>query len=746
MSKCPSAGGPSGSPHGHGAYPTSSHVTLFSSSLPTLAHEKLNYTDSDSWLSLDDSSPNLNKLALGNSEKDSLEDVEPNSLEILLPEDENELLHGLIDELNFNGLPDELEDLEECDVFCAGGGLELDVEPRPNHVADVSEVQISDRGVMDSLIPLKFPNTSGRVSIEHPYGEHPSRTLFVRNINSNVEESELRALFEPFGEIRSLYTACKSRGFLMISYYDIRAAHTAMRALQGTLLRKRTLDIHFSIPKENPSEKDMNQGTLVVFNVDSSVSNDELRQIFSAYGEVKEIRETPHRQFHRFIEYYDVRHAEAALKALNRSEIGGKRIKLELSRPGGSRRPSVPIAGQDAERNESHGFLNQRISSSPPGDWATIGSPGTSKPSHPFLQLHGLEIVRPGNTGNLHGLASTLPSYSTGFPRFSAIGNNEQGIPDSHSSVFGTSYDHCYLWGSPPQSLNHSGYFGSTSSAEHPFNSGHGFPYSGRKGSLLGKYRHHVGSAPSSIHLGAQISYNWESPGTSSQTSLGFGASGVNRHFLTNLNSQAQERSSFGHLGGQPEQEFPGFGMSSMPEARYGGNPGLGPIRSERRLEHERVQHVENCARNQIIDDRLYHIDLDRIATGDDTRTTLMIKNIPNKYTFKMLAAEIDEKHKGNYDFLYLPTDFKNKCNMGYALINMVSPLHIVPFHQSFNEKRWEKFDSGKVASLAYAKIQGKAALVSYTQNSTPDNEEKQGQEPHNQGNLPSTSSNRCCF
>lgn len=35
----------------------------------------------------------------------------------------------------------------------------------------------------------------------------------------------------------------------MISYYDIRAAHAAMRALQNTLLRKRTLDIHFSIPK-----------------------------------------------------------------------------------------------------------------------------------------------------------------------------------------------------------------------------------------------------------------------------------------------------------------------------------------------------------------------------------------------------------------------------------------------------------------------------------------------------------------
>jgi hypothetical protein len=33
-------------------------------------------------------------------------------------------------------------------------------------------------------------------SVEHPLGEFPSSTLFVRNINSNVEDEELRTLFE----------------------------------------------------------------------------------------------------------------------------------------------------------------------------------------------------------------------------------------------------------------------------------------------------------------------------------------------------------------------------------------------------------------------------------------------------------------------------------------------------------------------------------------------------------------------
>ena len=55
--------------------------------------------------------------------------------------------------------------------------------------------------------------------------------------------------FQQYGDIRTLYTACKHRGFVMISYYDIRAARTAMRALQNKHLRRRKLDIHFSIPK-----------------------------------------------------------------------------------------------------------------------------------------------------------------------------------------------------------------------------------------------------------------------------------------------------------------------------------------------------------------------------------------------------------------------------------------------------------------------------------------------------------------
>jgi hypothetical protein len=58
-------------------------------------------------------------------------------------------------------------------------------------------------------------------------------------------------------------------------------------------------------------------------------------------------------------------------------------------------------------------------------------------------------------------------------------------------------------------------------------------------------------------------------------------------------------------------------------------------------------------------DKKKYILDLEKIEKGLEKRTTLMIKNIPNKYTQKMLITAFDQKFKGTYDFIYLPIDFK---------------------------------------------------------------------------------------
>ncbi|GAV79577.1 RRM_1 domain-containing protein/RRM_2 domain-containing protein [Cephalotus follicularis] len=769
---------------GSSAYHASSDASLFSSSLPVLPHEKLNMNDTENGCqSIPDISSGLNKPSDDTEGIDSFVDVDTHAIGSLLPGDENELFAGIMDDFDLSRLPNSLEDLEDYDLFGSGGGMELETNPQDSLSMGVSKVSLSDGAIGNGVPPYGLSNGVGTVAGEHPYGEHPSRTLFVRNINSNVEDLELKALFEQYGDIRTLYTACKHRGFVMISYYDIRAARNAMRALQNKPLRRRKLDIHFSIPKDNPSDKDINQGTLVVFNLDPSVSNEDLRQIFGEYGEVKEIRETPHKRHHKFIEFYDARAAEAALKSLNRSDIAGKRIKLEPSRPGGARRNLMLQLNQDLEQDESRGFRYQvgsPIGDSPPGTWVQFNSPIERSPLQSVSKSPVSRTMSPTTSNHLPGLASILHPRVSNAVKVGPVGNDQgRGSHMDHAftnatSAHGASFQQShsfpepkssqyqgnlssfgpstsigsgietlsgpqFLWGSlNPYSEPTISSAWSTPSIKHPYSSngkGHGFSYSGRHGSLLGSslyHHHHVGSAPSGIPLQRHFGFFPESPDSSFMNHVSFRNMGLSHNdasFMMNMGAHTALHTGASIPRNTSQNGSSTFRMmsSSRLSPVYLGNspyPGLASSSIEGLIDRGRSRQFENSG-DQEDGKKQFQLDLEKILSKEDTRTTLMIKNIPNKYTSKMLLAAIDENHKGTYDFLYLPIDFKNKCNVGYAFINMLSPSHIIPFYEAFNGKKWEKFNSEKVASLAYARIQGKASLVAHFQNSSLMNEDK---------------------
>merc|ERR1711907_803310 len=55
-------------------------------------------------------------------------------------------------------------------------------------------------------------------------------------------------------------------------------------------------------------------------------------------------------------------------------------------------------------------------------------------------------------------------------------------------------------------------------------------------------------------------------------------------------------------------------------------------------------------------------------------RTTVLLRNMPNNQTRKMLVQLLNRKgFEGQFDFLYLPIDFQSRISFGYGFVNFVS-------------------------------------------------------------------------
>ena len=109
-------------------------------------------------------------------------------------------------------------------------------------------------------------------------------------------------------------------------------------------------------------------------------------------------------------------------------------------------------------------------------------------------------------------------------------------------------------------------------------------------------------------------------------------------------------------------------------------------------------------------------LNLDDIVSGKDTRTTVMIRNIPIKYTDEILIEALKE-FNGKYDCLYMPYDYEKNGNKGYAFINFVHPLHILYFYDKFCGKKWQYFDSSKICELNSANFQGINEIQKHSKN-----------------------------
>lgn len=135
---------------------------------------------------------------------------------------------------------------------------------------------------------------------------------------------------------------------------------------------------------------------------------------------------------------------------------------------------------------------------------------------------------------------------------------------------------------------------------------------------------------------------------------------------------------------------------------------------------HDLEEYGQHDPRGQLAD-----VAVERILAGHDVRTTVMLRNVPNEWTWQDVRALLDQVVRDRYNFMYLRIDFKVGKNVGYAFVNFENALDIVHVVDAFVGKPWDpmhlQYHNGalKTLQLSYATIQGIDSLIDKFRNSS---------------------------
>lgn len=108
-------------------------------------------------------------------------------------------------------------------------------------------------------------------------------------------------------------------------------------------------------------------------------------------------------------------------------------------------------------------------------------------------------------------------------------------------------------------------------------------------------------------------------------------------------------------------------------------------------------------------------------APVDGSQTTAVLRNTPTTYTRTKLLELLDANGFANqYDFVYVPFDFKFQKSVGFAFVNLTKPDHAEKFMKHFEAfTDWGVPGEWKAATVNWASPhQGLAAHVQHFKNS----------------------------
>lgn len=104
-----------------------------------------------------------------------------------------------------------------------------------------------------------------------------------------------------------------------------------------------------------------------------------------------------------------------------------------------------------------------------------------------------------------------------------------------------------------------------------------------------------------------------------------------------------------------------------------------------------------------------------KLEEADSTITAVVLMNIPTNYTRDMVISLLDKQGLASlYDFLYLPIDASSNENLGYFVINFISPetcsKFVGMYHGTLAQSCFPGMRTGQLCEVRTAAVQGKQA------------------------------------
>lgn len=177
--------------------------------------------------------------------------------------------------------------------------------------------------------------------------------VYVKNIDLEATEEEVKELFTPFGAITSLYVEKdqegKSRGFGFINFEEHEAAVKAIEALNDQEFKTKKLYVGRAQKKSERLEElkkqyeaarveklSKSQGVnLFIKNLDDSIDDEKLREEFQSFGTIASVKvmtdDTGKSKGFGFVSFSSPEEASRAISEMNQHMLAGKPLYVALA-------------------------------------------------------------------------------------------------------------------------------------------------------------------------------------------------------------------------------------------------------------------------------------------------------------------------------------------------------------------------------------------------------------------------------